>query len=97
MPYLIAFFSVAHAQTQDIIGTAPRIGSVLNNAFTFLVSIFGFLAVIAFVVAGVIYLTAAGDEDRISLAKRMMVYSLGGLVVGVGSLVLFRLISSSFM
>ena len=70
---------------------------MLNNAFTFLVSIFGFLTVIAFVVAGVMYVTAAGDMDRISLAKRMMVYSVGGLVVGVGALILFRLISSFFV
>ena len=56
----------------------------------YLLAILGFVAVIGFVISGILYLVAAGDEDRQATAKRAMIYSITGVIVGlVGLVILF--------
>jgi hypothetical protein len=55
-----------------------------------LLEIVGIFAVIGFVIAGILYLTSAGSEDRISLAKGALVYSIIGIVVALSGLVIIR-------
>jgi hypothetical protein len=47
-------------------------------------------SLIAFVVAGIFYLTAAGDEDRLKKAKSAMKYSIIGVVVGFSGFVIMQ-------
>jgi hypothetical protein len=51
-------------------------------------SIFGFLGIIGFVISGVWYLLAAGDETLAKRAKNGMLYSIIGVVVGLIGLVI---------
>jgi hypothetical protein len=54
-----------------------------------ILGIVGILGVIGFAIAGVFYLTAAGDEGRIGTAKNAMMYSIIGVIVAlVGVIVL---------
>jgi len=45
--------------------------------------IFGFLGIIAFVISGVLYLTAAGDAEAEKKAKKAMTMGIIGVVVGL--------------
>jgi len=64
--------------------------NIIRNIMMWLLGILGFVAVIGFVISGIMYLIAAGDEDRQAAAKRAMIYSITGVIVGlVGLVVLF--------
>jgi len=63
------------------------ISDIVKNITLWLLSIFGFIAVVGFVISGIIYLTSAGDEDRQETAKRAMIYSITGVIVGLAGLV----------
>lgn len=65
---------------------------ILTLGMQWLLGIVGILAVIAFAISGVLYLTAAGDEDRIATAKKAMTYAIIGLVVALIGLILITAI-----
>jgi hypothetical protein len=63
---------------------------IIKNVMMWLLGILGFVAVIGFVISGIMYLIAAGDEDSQGKAKRAMYYSITGVIVGlVGLVVLY--------
>jgi multisubunit Na+/H+ antiporter MnhB subunit len=47
----------------------------------------GLIGIIGFAIAGILYLTAAGDDDRISKAKNAMMYSIIGVLVALAGVV----------
>lgn len=60
---------------------------IVRNFMKWLLIIVGLLGVIAFAIAGVLYLTAAGDEDRVKSAKRAMIMAIVGIIVAMLGLV----------
>ncbi|MEP7163035.1 MAG: MMCAP2_0565 family pilin-like conjugal transfer protein [Candidatus Moraniibacteriota bacterium] len=64
------------------------IGRIMN----WLLGILGFVAIIAFVIAGILYLTAAGNEGQIEKAKNAMTYSIIGIIVALVGFVAVRAI-----
>src|SRR5688572_29383108 len=61
-------------------------GSIIDIAkqtMNWLLALVGFIGIIGFVIAGILYLTAAGDEDRIEQAKKAMMYSIIGVIVAL--------------
>ena len=64
------------------------ITSVAITVMNWLLSIVGVVAIISFIVAGLIYLTSAGDDDRIQQAKRAMTWSVVGVIVALMGLVI---------
>ncbi|HLM84347.1 MAG TPA: hypothetical protein VK254_04050 [Candidatus Bathyarchaeia archaeon] len=83
----------ALAQFQAPAGTnlpQASIFDIIRNVMFYLLAILGFIAVIGFVISGILYLVAAGDEDAQARAKRAMIYSITGVIVGlVGLVILF--------
>lgn len=69
---------------------APGLIDIAGRALTFLLSILGTVAVISLVLAGGMYLFSTGDEKRIETAKSMFTYSLIGIVIAWGSLVIVK-------
>lgn len=61
--------------------------NILSNGMKWLLGLVGIVGVIGFAIAGIMYLTAAGDEDRIKTAKSAMIYSIIGVVVALVGLV----------
>ena len=82
------------ARAGGIIANAPRFSQVLTNAFNYLLSIFGMLAIIGMIVAGIIYLTSSGNEKKIGTAKRAFIYSIVGIAVTLGAMVIIKTIGS---
>ncbi|MCX6765479.1 MAG: hypothetical protein NT136_00755 [Candidatus Moranbacteria bacterium] len=89
--FIIPFVAVANA---GVITDAPTVAEVLYKALQFLLSVFGFLAIIGLVISGVLYLTAAGDQRRIEKAKKAFYYSIVGIVIALGGWVTIKTVIS---
>ncbi len=57
---------------------------IITNIFNFVWYIFSGFAVIMFIVAGFLFLTAQGNPEKVSLARKMLIY--GGVGVAVALL-----------
>lgn len=68
---------------------------IIRNLMEWTLGIFGFVGIIGFVIAGIMYLTAAGNEDQINKAKLAMKWSIIGVLVGLGGLVIILAIDSA--
>jgi hypothetical protein len=55
-----------------------------------LLIVVGILGVIGFVIAGIIYLTAAGDTEQIDKGKKAMIYSIVGVIVALIGVVIIQ-------
>ena len=67
---------------------------VMVSIMQWLLYIVGTIAVIAFVISGIQYLTAAGSEDQIEIAKRNMKWSIVGIAVALSGLVIVFFVSN---
>lgn len=70
-----------------------RISGIIGSVFSWLMYIFGFLGIIAFVIAGIFYLTAAGDAEQEKKAKLVMKMGIIGIVVGLIGLVVIQAVN----
>jgi cytochrome bd-type quinol oxidase subunit 2 len=68
--------------------------NIIMNIAGWLLMIIGFIAIIGFVISGILYLTAAGDEDQQEKAKRAMMYSITGVIVALAGLVVIYAVSN---
>lgn len=66
--------------------------SIINATLSWLLGILGFIAVIGFVISGILYLTAAGNESQIEKAKSAMTYSIVGVIVALMGYVIIQAI-----
>jgi hypothetical protein len=81
------------AQFQTPEGTGLPSGSIVDiitNGMNWLLIIVGLLGVIGFVIAGIIYLTAAGDTEQIDKGKKAMIYSIVGVIVALVGVVIIK-------
>ncbi|MBD3238050.1 MAG: hypothetical protein GF332_00215 [Candidatus Moranbacteria bacterium] len=65
-------------------GKNSTIPEIIIRVMEILLLSLGSFAIIGFVVSGIIYLTAAGNQERMEMAKRAMYYSIIGVIVGMG-------------
>jgi len=65
----------------------------LQVLMNWLLGIIGVLAVIAFVISGIQYLTSAGDEKMAETAKRNMTYAIIGLVIALAGLIIVNAVA----
>jgi hypothetical protein len=76
------------------LSSAP-ISTILSNIFSWLMGLFTTIALIAFLISGIQYLTSAGDEDQIAIAKRNATYALLGVLVGLSGFVIVQAIAAA--
>lgn len=84
----LGLIPAAQAGLTDVAANAPGVakGSVFDMAMKFInfaITAIGVLGVIMFIYAGFMYMTAAGDESKISKAKNAMTYAIVGMVVAM--------------
>ena len=70
------------------------IENIVVNLMKWLLGLVGFIGIIGFAIAGVLYLTAAGDEDKIGKAKNAMLYSIIGVIVALVGFVAIQAIET---
>lgn len=79
-----------------VITDAQPISLGLLNILQFLLSIAGILGIIGLIVAGGLYFFAAGDEERVALAKRSVLAAIIGIAISLGALVLVSQLAAFF-
>jgi cytochrome bd-type quinol oxidase subunit 2 len=84
------------AQAAGVIEDAIPISKVLSNILDFLLSVAGIVGILGLVVSGIFYLVARGDEELAKRAKMAMTYSLVGIAVVAGALVVVGQIARFF-
>lgn len=84
------------AVSSSAVAGAATLSQIATNVLNFLLSIVGVLAIIMLVVGGIMYLTAAGDEDRIDTGKKIVKYSVIGILVALASLVIVSQVATFF-
>ncbi|MCF7845157.1 MAG: pilin [Candidatus Pacebacteria bacterium] len=80
---LLAFSPLLVLADDPIIETGDDVVEIINNFAKFLWAIFGGVAVIFFVIAGITFLTAAGDPTKFEKAKKMVFYGVIGVAVAL--------------
>lgn len=76
---------------------ALSLTQIATNVLNFLLSIIGILAIIMFLIGGIMYLTSAGDEKRADTGKKIVTSSIIGIIVAFSALVIVRQIADFFV
>ncbi|MDD5397421.1 MAG: hypothetical protein PHW24_05215, partial [Candidatus Moranbacteria bacterium] len=79
-------------------GVSGAIGlsDIAIRVLNFLLGTMGIVALIMLVIGALMYLTSAGDDDRIEKGKEIFKYSLMGVLIAMASMVLVRQIAAFF-
>jgi hypothetical protein len=72
------------------VSAAKEASAIINNALNLILSILGMIGIISFVWGAFIYLTSAGDEQQAENGKKQIVYSVIGLAIAIGSLIIVK-------
>ena len=63
---------------------------IVYSTMMWLLAVVGFLAIIGFVISGILYLTSAGNDKQVATAKAAMTASIMGVIVALlGYVVVF--------
>ena len=99
---LFLFFGINSSMAQWNVDSADdsllpdtSIYDIIYNLMQWILGIFGFLSIIAFVVSGIMYLMSAGDQDASKRAKTYMTYSIYGVIIGLAGLVIITAIDAA--
>lgn len=63
---------------------------IVEGILYWLLGILSVVSVIGFIISGIMYLTAAGEETQAGKAKKAMMYSIIGVIVGLSGFVVFK-------
>lgn len=63
---------------------------IVSNILDWLLLMFGFIGIIGFIISGIMYMMAAGDEGTMEKAKSAMKWSIVGVVVGLAGVVVIQ-------
>lgn len=74
--------------TAGVIDEAQPLSVSLTKMLNFLLLLFGLVAILGMIIAGVLYFTAGGNERQVLVAKQALWASVAGTVVTLGSIVL---------
>jgi hypothetical protein len=88
---------IVSAQFETPSGTGLPSGGllqILTSGMNWLLVVVGILGVIGFVIAGILYLTAAGDEGQIEKGKTAMIYSIVGVIVALLGVVIIKAVQA---
>jgi len=72
-------------------------GTITNIVTSFMkwaLALLGVFAIIAFVIAGIMYLISAGNENMQEKAKKAMIYAIVGVIVGLIGYVMVQAVES---
>lgn len=72
------------------------IGYLLETFMKWLLGLIAVIGVLAFVISGIQYLTAVGDEGQAETAKRNIKYAIIGVMVALSGLIIISAIDQLF-
>lgn len=71
--------------------------NIISASLSWLLAILGFIAIIAFVISGILYLTSAGNEGQAEQAKNAMKYAIIGVIVSLIGYVVVQAVDTFLM
>lgn len=77
-------------------GPGLTLSQIAVNVLNFLLGTMGIVALVMLVIGAILYLTSAGDEDRIEKGKEIFKFSLIGVVLAMSSMILVKQIAQFF-
>jgi len=86
-----------HKPAENTTGYLSDVPNVINNAATILVGLIGTFTVLMMVYAGILYITARGDTEKITKANAALRYSVYGLIIGALAYVLVNNVLNYFL
>jgi heme/copper-type cytochrome/quinol oxidase subunit 2 len=86
---------ISEAGTLDL--PNADIYDIVVNLLLWLLMMFTVLAILAFVIAGIMFLTAGASADNAEKAKHMVGYSILGIVIGLSGYIIISLIDGVLM
>jgi len=75
---LILFFA-----TPNILLASDDAGAILDNLADTVGTVFTSVVIICFAWAGILYVTASGDPQKMEKAKKAFIYAIIGVVIGL--------------
>ncbi|MBD3238606.1 MAG: hypothetical protein GF332_03135 [Candidatus Moranbacteria bacterium] len=91
---ILIWLQPVRSWAEPLFAEAPDLSAHVLNIMNFLIKIVAMIGVGAFVVSGIMYLAAGGNQEMIERAKKYVFYSIIGLVLAIGALVIIRTIGS---
>lgn len=89
------FFSNAQYSVPSNTGLpAGELGSIIVVVMQWMLSLIGVIGIIGFVIAGILYLTSAGDDNKAGTAKKAMTYCIIGMVVALLGFVVIKAVDT---
>ncbi len=89
----LATLALAQTSLPNPLGSVGDLPTLIKNIADFVFKLAGFLAIVMFVLAGILFLTSAGNEEQIGKAKKALLYAAVGLAIalaGAGLVALIR-------
>jgi len=71
-----------------------EITKIVTNIMNWLLALVGIIGIIGFVISGILYFIAAGDEGKMGTAKNAMTYSIIGVIVALMGYVIIQAANS---
>lgn len=68
---------------------------LVSGVIEFVLSFVAVLAMLMIIIAGIMYMTSAGDTGRIDTAKKWLVWGIGGLIVALMAWVIVNAVSAA--
>lgn len=93
---LMSYASMSSAQIvlPNPLSNTSSFSQLLANITTYIAGLVGSIAVLMFVWAGILFLTSAGNESRLSSAKKMAWYAVIGLAIALSGTGLVELVQA---
>lgn len=67
---------------------------ILTSFISWILGIFGFIAILGFIISGLQYIFATGDEGMVETAKRNMKYSIIGVIVALSGWIVIKAVDT---
>ena len=75
-------------------GTIGSLQQIIHDIENAMGLIFGAIAVICFLVAGILFLTAGGDPEKVQKARGAFMWGIAGVVVGIIAFSIIAIVGS---
>jgi len=83
------------AETPPGPASIESLPALISQIQTIMWIIFGGIAVIMFVVAGIMFLTAQGQPEKVQTARSALIWGIAGVVVGILAYSILTIIGAS--
>ena len=91
--FLREIYTALGSNVPGEVAQSLSIAQIALNVLNFLLGIVGVVSIIMLVVAGMMYLTAAGNESQIETAKNMTKWSIVGIIVALSAIIIVKQIA----